>query len=166
MVRYSGAPLAMGFNEVNQRKSVCLVDFQGTAASVARIDVPVFQRLARVTGDWQAISTRLNELVAAGSDAWLEVVYTGDEIIGDLRERLDTAVAATDMEILRVQNPRVIDRVLGRIHAEESLDELHVEEVFERCLAAHEVPDAQRPELRDAFRETRAILHESDTRAE
>ena len=42
-IRYSGSPLPMGFGEAGQRKSVCLAEFQGRAASVQLIDVPVFQ---------------------------------------------------------------------------------------------------------------------------
>ncbi len=102
----------------------------------------------------------------AGSQAWLEVVYTGDEVIGDLRERLDAAVSGTGMEILRVKNTRIIDRVLGKIHDEETLDDLSVDQVFERCLAVHEVPEEQLPELLRAYQEAVASLNEDDTRAE
>ena len=49
-IRYSGSPLPMGFGEAKQQKSVCLVEFHSTAASVQLIDVPVFQRLERVKG--------------------------------------------------------------------------------------------------------------------
>lgn len=50
--RYSGSPLPMGFGEAKQQKSVCLVTFDGTAAAVKLIDVPVFQSLVSVKGDW------------------------------------------------------------------------------------------------------------------
>ena len=51
-IRYSGSPLPMGFGEANQQKSVCKVEFHSTAAAVRLIDVPVFQKLERVKGDW------------------------------------------------------------------------------------------------------------------
>jgi len=165
-IRYSGSPLPMGFGEAKQQKSVCQVEFHSTAASVQLVDVPVFQKLERVKGDWDEISSRILELSTTDSQAWLEVVYEGDEVIGDLRERLDTAIIDTEMEILRIKNNRIIDCVLGQIHDEETLDDLNVNDVFERCLAVHEVPEEQRPELLRAYQETLSSLYEDDTRAE
>ncbi|MBW6512918.1 MAG: exonuclease SbcCD subunit D C-terminal domain-containing protein, partial [Desulfuromonadaceae bacterium] len=165
-IRYSGSPLPMGFGEAKQQKSVCQVEFHSSAASVQLIDVPVFQKLERVKGDLSEISTRILELSAANVQAWLEVVYDGEEVIGDLRERLDAAITGTQMEILRVKNNRIIERVLGQIHEEETLDDLNVNEVFERCLAVHDVPEDQRPELHRAYQETLSSLYEDDKQAE
>ena len=170
-IRYSGSPLPMGFGEAKQWKSVCQVAFgldkgHSTAASVQLIDVPVFQKLERVKGDRDGISSRILELSATGSQAWLEVIYEGDEIIGDLREHLEAAITGTQMEILRVKNSRIMDRVLGQIHEQETLDDLNVNDVFERCLAAHEVPEEQRPELLRAYQETLSSLYEDDIQAE
>jgi len=166
IMRYSGSPLPMGFGEAKQQKSVCLVEFHSTTAAVRLIDVPVFQKLERIKGDWDEISSRILELSTTESQAWLEVVYEGDEVVGNLRERLDTVLINTEMEILRIKNNRIIDRVLGQIHDEETLDDLNVNDVFERCLAVHEVPEEQRPELLRAYQETLSSLYEDDTRAE
>ncbi|KFI23501.1 exonuclease SbcCD subunit D C-terminal domain-containing protein [Nitrosococcus oceani] len=174
-MRYSGSPLPMGFGEAKQQKSVCRVAFDpieghGRAASVQLIDVPVFQKLERVKGDWDGISSRIRELSAMASPhglrIWLEVIYEGDEVVGDLRERLEAAIAGTPMKILRIKNNRIIDRMLGQIHAEETLDDLNVNDVFERCLAIHEVPEDQRPELLRAYRETLSSLYEDDAQAQ
>jgi DNA repair protein SbcD/Mre11 len=165
-IRYSGSPLPMGFGEAKQQKSVCQVEFHSTAASVQLIDVPVFQRLERVKGDWDGISNRILELSATDDQGWLEVIYDGTEVIGDLRERLEAAISGAQMEILRIKNNRIIDRVLGQIHEEETLDDLNVNDVFERCLAVHEVPEDQRPELLRAYQETVSSLYEDDVQAE
>ena len=165
-IRYSGSPLPMGFGEAKQQKSVCQIEFHSTAASVQLIDVPVFQRLERIKGDWDGISNRILELSATDSQGWLEVIYDGIEVIGDLRERLEAAISGTQMEILRTKNNRIIDRVLGQTHEEETLDDLNVDEVFERCLAVHEVPEDQRPELLRAYQETVSSLYEDDAQAE
>ena len=165
-IRYSGSPLPMGFGEAKQQKSVCQVEFHSTSVSVQLLDVPVFQKLKRVKGDWDGISSRIREFSATGSRGWLEVIYEGDEVIGDLRERLEAAISSTQMEILRIKNNRIIDRVLGQIHDEEILDDLNVNDVFERCLAVHDVPENQRPELLRAYQETVLSLHEDDVKAE
>lgn len=169
-IRYSGSPLPMGFGEAKQQKSVCQVAFGrgdsgSTAASVQLINVPVFQKLECVKGDWDGISSRILELSATSSKGWLEVIYEGDEVISDLRERLEAAISGTQMEILRIRNNRIVDRVLGQIHEEETLDDLDVNDVFERCLAVHDVPEDQRPELLRAYQETVSSLYEDDVQA-
>ncbi|WP_456449566.1 exonuclease SbcCD subunit D C-terminal domain-containing protein [Hydrogenimonas sp.] len=165
-IRYSGSPLPMGFGEAMQEKSVCVVEFSGLDPDVRLIPVPVFQKLERIRGNWEEISARVLELKAVESRAWLEIVYEGEEVMGDLRERLDAIVADTDMEILRVKNSRIVERVMRKMHEEETLDDLDVNEVFERCLDAHDVPQEQRPELIGAYRETLISLYELDSRAE
>jgi DNA repair protein SbcD/Mre11 len=167
-IRYSGAPLPMGFGEAAQRKRVCLVTLgrDGGEADVQSIDVPTFQRLERITGSWETISSRIRELSAAGAEAWLEVVHDGDEVISDLRGRLDSAVSGTGLEVLRVKDNLIIDRVLERAYHDETLDDLDEIDVFQRCLETHAVPDAQRPDLMRAYREIVESLHEDDSRAE
>ena len=165
-IRYSGSPIAMGFGEAKQQKSVCLVEFQCTNASVQLIDVPVFQKLERVKGDWDGISRHILQLSATGSQGWLEIIYEGDEVIGDLRERLEEVLSGTQMEILRIKNNRIIDRVLGQIHEDETLDNLNANDVFKRCLAAHHVPEDQWPELLQSYQETLSSLDEDDMQAE
>ena len=168
VMRYSGSPLPMGFGEATQAKSVCLVELAGDneAASVQLVTVPVFQRLERVCGTWTEISARILALATAQSRAWLEVAYEGDDVMGDFRERLAEAVAGTDMEILRVKNNRIMNRVLGQIHDHETLDDLHPDDVFHRCLAVHDVPEAQRPGLLLAYQETLTSLEEGDVQAQ
>jgi DNA repair protein SbcD/Mre11 len=168
-IRYSGSPVPMGFGEARQQKSVCLLSLDSsepTAACVELLEIPVFQTLERITGSWDDIARRLFELSASGSEAWLEIVYEGSEIMSDLRERIESALSGTRIEVLRVKNARIVDRVLGHMHDEECLEELKVDDVFERCLALHEVPDAQRPELLRAYQETLTLVYEHDERAE
>jgi len=166
VIRYCGSPLPLGFGEEDQRKCVILVEFSGTAPLVTEIPVPRFRELKTLKGDWQAIAGGIHALKAAGSRAGLEIIYEGEEIAGDLRERLDEAVADSAMEILRVKNNRVIALALGGTGTEESLDDLDVTEVFGRCLDAHAVPKDQRPDLLAAYREAVVSFNEADRMSE
>jgi DNA repair protein SbcD/Mre11 len=166
VIRYSGSPLPMGFGEAGHQKSVCLVEFFGAKPEVRLIDVPVFQRLERIRGGLETISTRIIELSAIGTPAWLEIVYEGEEVIGDLSQCLDDAVSVTGLEILRVKNTRIIDRVLDRFQDDETLDDLDIGDVFERCLEIHGVPDEQRPDLVQSYNEIVHDLLEEDPNAE
>jgi exonuclease SbcD len=165
-IRYSGSPIAMGFGEARQQKSLCQIDFQGRTPEVQLIEIPVFQRLERIKGDWNLISDHIQALSAQSTSCWLEVIYEGTEIIGDLRERLEALTAGSQLETLRIENRRLMDLVLHQAHAEETLKDLNELEVFERCLAAHEIAEDQRPELLGSYRETLRSLQEADLQAE
>ena len=152
-IRYSGSPLPMGFGEARQQKSVCLVEFQGTVPTVRPLGVPVFQRLESIRGDLDTIMACIRKLAAEDENIWLEVIYKGAEIIGDLREQLESAVEGTRLDIIRVRDQRIIDRVLERTQPEETLHDMDVYEVFSRCLDAHDIPEEQRPALTATYRE-------------
>ena len=83
LMRYSGSPIAMGFGEARQEKSICLVQFTGTEANVDLLPVPVFQKLERIRGNLDALLSRLLELKAINSSAWLEIIYDDAEVIGE-----------------------------------------------------------------------------------
>ncbi|MCL2324960.1 MAG: exonuclease SbcCD subunit D C-terminal domain-containing protein [Proteobacteria bacterium] len=162
MIRYSGSPLAMGFGEAGQQKSVCLVDFEGRKAHVRLIGVPVFQRMARVSGDWVQIFGCLEGLLAAGESVWVEVVYEGQEVVGDLKERVEGVVQGSCVEVLRIRNNRVADSVMARLHESETLDSLDAYEVFDRLLAKRGYDSDQSELLRGTYRELVNALRERD----
>jgi DNA repair protein SbcD/Mre11 len=164
-IRYSGSPLPIGFGEADQEKSVVIVEFSETIPTVTTLLVPKFQELKTLRGDWGGISRAIDEMKSQKSAAWLEIVYEGDEIAGSIRERLDEAVQGTAIEILRVKNNRVVERALSRVDTE-TLDELDIVEVFERCLETHEVSEEQRPALMNAYHEIIVSLNEADPGAE
>jgi exonuclease SbcD len=160
----------MGFGEAGQQKQVLEITVTADAspderAQVRAIDIPVFQRLARLRGDWPRIERELADLVAAGAPVWVEVYYEGEEIAGDLREQVAAAVRDSEVEVLRIRNRRVMERALQRDDAVQSLDELDERAVFERCLSAHEVPEAQRGDLRALYGEILTAMDEADVAA-
>lgn len=162
--RYSGAPLPMSFGEAGQEKIVLLLNLVRNGVSVQEIAVPCFQPLATVRGDWTRISGRLAELKRDSASAWLEVIYDGEGLIADLQERLRELIEGTSLEILRSKNLRLAERVLSGMTAEETLDDLSVEDVFTRCLAAHAVPAEQQDELMAVFQEAVLAVHDQDPR--
>ena len=166
-IRYSGSPLAIGFGEAMQKKSVVLVEFsEDGAPTIAEIPVPCFQELRTLKGDWPTLARELDELKGWRSSAWLEILYEGDEAAGDLQNRLDEAVAGTGIEILRVRNNRMLERAMSVKSGEETLDDLDVTDVFERCLDDRKVSPERRPALLSAYRDIIVSLDEQDPRAE
>ena len=165
-MRYCGSPIPMGYGEANQEKKVVLIEFNGTEPDIQEISVPCFQQLVRIMGSLDDIHVKLEELKNEDSHAWLEIEYTGSDIIGNLREILDETLADSSMEIRRIKNRRLIDRVIGAIDENETLDDLNVSDVFERCLDAFDVPDEDREELTVSYNEIIKSLDEEDVNAE
>ena len=160
-IRYCGSPLPMGFGEATQEKCVLEIEFQGRGPQVTALALPCFQALRRIRGDLPALQAQLRELLEEGRSIWLEVTYDGTPL-GDLRERLGEIVGDGPLEILRLRNTQMVERVLGRMSVEETLDDIEPEDVFLRLLDAQEVPDAQRPALLHSHREVLQSLHDNE----
>ncbi len=160
--RYSGAPLAMGFAEAGREKSVLAVRFTGRRPAVQKVPVPCFRPLYRISGDLEMILSGLADLVHQGDGGLVEVVYTGDAVVAGLGDQVFAAVEGTDLEVLSIRNTRAVARAMARMHSGEALEEMDEEEVFRRLLEDRGVPEHQRGELENCFREILLTLHEQD----
>lgn len=175
-IRYCGSPIPMGYGEAKQEKKIVLVEFNGAMSNVQEITVPCFQELIRIAGSLDDIYAKIQELKKAGSSAWLEIEYTGSDIIGmsecenvqagNLRDMLDEAMIDSTMEIVRIKNRRIMNKTISSIAENETLDDLNVEDVFLRCLDVFKVSDNDRDELIIAYNEIVKSLHEEDINAE
>ena len=163
--RYSGSPLAMSFADAEKGKSVCLVDFHADGLQVRLMPVPVFQELRSVRGAWPEIAAELTRLRTEQRSIWLEVVYQGEELISDLRERLEELLRGSSLDALRICNLALRQQSLSPQRDGETLAELRHEQVFARCLDSHKVPEAQRPSLLAAYEEITRELLEADPQA-
>lgn len=165
-IRYSGSPIPMGYGEATQDKQVIIVEFNNTAMNIQEIQVPCFQPLARIKGSLDDIHVKVEQLKQEKSRAWLEIEYTGRNIIANLQEILDEFLAGSAMEIRCIKNKQVIDRVIGAAAKKETLDDLDTSDVFAHCLDAFDVPDEDRKSLIDSYNEIIQSLHEEDINAE
>ncbi len=117
------------------------------------LPVPVFQPIQTLKGDWQTIKTSLHSLKKAQQSVWLEVVYDGQEVVGDLSEKIAELVKDSRLEVLRIKNQQKRDQVMQSQRMDESLEELNPTQVFERCLIAHQVLEEQKPMLWSRYTE-------------
>lgn len=161
-IRYCGSPIPMGYGEATREKKILRVEFKGTTPSVRALPVPCFQPLLRIVGSLDAIGAKLEALKKEGSRAWLEIEYTGRDIVPNLPERLHKALAHSAMEIRRIKNKRIMDRVMQTTAEDKTLDELDATDVFTRCLDASKVSDEDRAELMLCYNEVMQSLHEED----
>jgi len=165
-IRYCGSAIPMGYGEALQDKKVIMVDFDGADPVVKELIIPCSQDLERITGTIDVILARLEQLQHENSRAWLEIEYTGDDLVGNLSELLDEALIDSAMEIRRIKNRRLIERVIKGAKEDETLDDLNVSDVFERCLDSFAVLPEERQELRTSYNEILQELQEEDKNAE
>lgn len=161
-IRYSGSPLPMGYGEAKQTKSIVIFSIDNDTTTINEVTVPRFQELERITGDADEIETKIKQLKARESLAWLEIEYTGKEVISNLREKIDEIMIDSKMEIRRIKNQRVMDQIVGAIDSGETLDNLDVTDVFERCLNSYAVPIENRSELLESYQEIIKTITEED----
>ena len=156
-IRYCGSPIPMGFGEAKQQKQVLHVAFTGRLPEITAINIPNFQVLQRIQGDLPHIQAELKQLMQSGSTAYIEVVYQGNELVADLSEKLDAQVQGSDLRLLRVYNRQFVNNVLASASADATLPDLNPTEVFEACMAQHDLDDAQKAQLRDSYQH---VLHQ------
>jgi exonuclease SbcD len=163
-LRYSGSPIPMGFGEAGQEKTLCQVVFDNRKPFVTDIPVPGFQELATIKGDWEHIASRLEELQSRDTTILIDIVYTGKQLKGDLRDRLDELTAHTKLEILRIKNERLAERTVVSPLDGVTLADLSIDEVFKRCLDSCQVPPEQQEELINTYREAVLLVNTEDNR--
>lgn len=136
---------------------------------VVSLPIPKFQKLAQISGDLESINKTIDKTIQAldaTESVWLEIIYTGDDVVSELREHIQTMVDNLPCEVLKIKNTRTYNKVLNQQQISETLQDLNEEEVFERCLIAHDIPDEQKSSLRDAYDQIVYNLRHEDTQAE
>ena len=165
-IRYSGSPIPMGYGEATQQKKVVLIEFNGNQRTIEEINLPCFQPLARLKGSLDEITLAIEQLKTAQSRAWLEIEYTGSELIGNLRDLLDHTLEGSSMEIRRIKNKRIMDKIINKIQENETLDDLNIHDVFERCLDANNILTSDRNEMIALYNTVVKSIYEHDVNAE
>lgn len=168
-IRYSGSPIALGFDELHRRKEMLLVDLndQGLQA-VTPLPVPVFQPMAAVAGTLATLPATLQAAAAPGTPerpVWLEVCIHTDDYLPDLAARMDALAQGLPVRVLRVRRQRGSSAPQLAAQAGESLHELTPYEVFERRLAQEALPPEEHAALQARYRSVLAALHMPDAEA-
>jgi exonuclease SbcD len=171
----------MGFGEAKQIKKLITIDFpenrdedhaheeqyvipSSVKPSISEVSIPNFQRLERISGNLDHITQKINELKKSHNDAWLEIEYTGLEIIPDLKAKLDEAILESNLEIRRVKNKRISESIIKSNFSQENLKDLNPNEVFDKCLEINKVEEADKILLKASYQEILNSILEEDIR--
>ena len=180
-VRYSGSPIPMGFGEAKQIKKLITVDFpenkpenhihqepclagSPVKPSINEVSIPNFQMLERISGNLDHITQKIKELKTNHSNAWLEIEYTGLEIIPDLKAKLDETILESNLEIRRIKNKRISESIIESRFSQENLKDLNPNEVFDKCLEINKVEETDRILLKASYQEILNSILEEDIR--
>jgi exonuclease SbcD len=161
-VRYSGAPIPMGFGEAGQTKRVITVEFSQNKPIITEHEIPVFQQLVRMYGDLETITAKIKTLKAANSSAWLEIEINTQYTATNISAHFEELLRDTQLEVLRIKNRVLIDKTLTPVHETETLETLDDADVFQRCLNAYEVEEEERALLTETYREAISLLQNTD----
>lgn len=158
--RYCGSPLPMNFGEGINPKTIVTVEFDQKALTVNTIKVPCFQRLESLDGNMAELLSQIEELRGEDCSIWLEIKYNGQALVASLQENMRQAVAGSKLEILRIINKRIIESVLTSETSLETLEQLSVEDVFDRCLSQNNITGTQYDELTLRFNQAVDLLQQ------
>lgn len=150
-IRYSGSPIALGFDECHQQKEVLLVTLSSQGVQdITPLPVPVFQPMAQLRGTLASLGPQLAAAAQAGSAAqpvWLEVCVQADDYLADLQQRLAQLCDGLPLDILRLRRERPQQAASLAGNPRETLDELSPQEVFARRLALETLDEGLAAEL-------------------
>jgi exonuclease SbcD len=163
-VRYSGSPIAMGFDERCDEKVVCIITFDGRKKTIETKHIPVFQRLTRVeSDDINVIINDLKALAKSGESVWVEVNYTGDSAIRDLDSIVENVLRNTQVRCIHIKNASYVQQLLKDDFIETTeLRELDPEYVFDMLLKQEKIEGEAADSLRATYKEALHAVHTSD----
>ncbi len=161
-MRYCGSPLPMSFGETGIQKKVIEVCWDGNSRTVKEIDVPCFQRLERIEGDIDTIKKVIKQFKNQKQSIWLEIEYTGDDVISSLSEQIIEMTKDSLLEVLLLKNRKRYDAVLKQSVYTESLDDFNELQVFTKFLDINRIEDGQRPDLIKTYKKVLQLIHEDD----
>lgn len=135
-IRYSGSPIYLSFDELNSRKQVVMVEFNGAARkSITPVDVPVFQPMTTLTGNLAQLEQDIKSLDTAGDrPTWLCLQVDSDDYLSDLQQRVQAMIDGVNVEVLQLRRVRNKQRQMLSQQKTETLAELTPTEVFEKRL--------------------------------
>lgn len=160
-IRYSGAPIAMGFGEERIVRGIVRVVFSGRTPQISTLPIPAWQRLAVLRGTRETLLAALRDLVAQGESVWVEAYLEAPGFDSTLHDTLQNAVAASPVKLLRLHNAARRAQALQADGA--TLHTLNPMQVFAARLAREDGLDAFAQEaLRLRFAEILTAVQHAD----
>ena len=141
-IRYCGSPLPLSFDEAGGvDKSVLLVDFKADKFVNAKpLMIPRSQPMQIIKGDLKQIEKQIKSLaekhdLADRQTVWLEIIVSSQDYLNDLQNRIQAITEGLPVEVLRLKRETKDRQSKHRQKQKETLNELTIDDVFERRLS-------------------------------
>ncbi|GAB1438888.1 exonuclease subunit SbcD [Providencia sp.] len=163
-IRYCGSPIALSFDEASQQKSICLVEFDGSAFSqVTPLEIPIIQPLQSLTGTLKEIEQQLEVWKDHQGErpVWLDIEVASQDYLSDIQQRIETLTHDLPVEVVLLRRARKQKQGQSLALPNETLSELNAEDVFLRRLAEESLDDPEREQrLIQLFKQSYAELRQ------
>ncbi|RXJ90910.1 exonuclease sbcCD subunit D [Arcobacter sp. CECT 8983] len=158
-VRYSGSPIPLSFSESKNTQKVNLVTIK-ESVEVEELEIPLKRKLQVIKGNLETIKDELQKV--EDKTTWIEVHIKDDNPMF-ANTQIREEATKLDLTILAVK----IEKSEKQLRAKElkaiSLDELSVNDVFEKRLEQENIEDKEfKEQLTLSFSQIVNNLHESE----
>lgn len=165
-IRYSGSPIPLSFDELGKAKSVFMVDFAaGALQQVSALEIPSFQPMQLIKGDLAQIEQQLQQFADYQGDlpVWLDIEVATQDYLSDIQRRIQLLADQLPVEVVLLRRSKEQRRQAIEQQDKETLNELSVNEVFERRLAQEpEMAEARKQRMSQMFQQVvEAVRHNS-----
>lgn len=157
-IRYCGSPIALSFDEAQQQKSVCLVEFNGhSLIDVTQLAIPTLQPLQSIKGSLNDIQQQLETWrdYQGEKPVWLDIEVSSQDYLSDIQQRIEVLTQELPVEVVLLRRARQQRQGQQSTQSNETLNELTVEDVFLRRLAEESLEDKEREQrLQQLFKQS------------
>lgn len=135
-IRYCGSPIPLSFGERNQKKELRLISTSTEGISHEAIEVPLFRRLKRLTGNSEELKAQIKtmEVDDETHTPWVELIIKGGFSSATLNDELRALAAEQGAEVLKVGISGGGCISTGMEEVELSIGEMKPQEIFTRRL--------------------------------
>lgn len=165
-IRYSGSPIPLSFDELGKAKSVFMVDFSaGALQQVSALEIPSFQPMQLIKGDLAQIEQQLQQFADYQGElpVWLDIEVATQDYLSDIQRRIQLLADQLPVEVVLLRRSKEQRRQAIEQQDKETLNELSVNEVFERRLAQEpEMAEERRQRMSQMFQQVVAAVQHND----
>lgn len=165
-IRYSGSPIPLSFDELGKAKSVFMVDFSaGALQQVSALEIPSFQPMQLIKGDLAQIEQKLRQFADYQGElpVWLDIEVATQDYLSDIQRRIQLLADQLPVEVVLLRRSKEQRRRAIEQQDKETLNELSVNEVFERRLAQEpEMAEERRQRMSQMFQQVVEAVQHND----
>ncbi|CAI1737015.1 MULTISPECIES: exonuclease subunit SbcD [Serratia] len=165
-IRYSGSPIPLSFDELGKAKSVFMVDFSaGDLQRVTALEIPSFQPMQLIKGDLAQIEQQLQQFADYQGElpVWLDIEVATQDYLSDIQRRIQLLADQLPVEVVLLRRSKEQRRQAIEQQDKETLNELSVNEVFERRLAQEpEMAEERRQRMSQMFQQVVESVRHND----